>query len=338
MYLKNQKSRLRVWAVLLLLSILACAAAPVRAAGDVHSLEGDLSALNREQERLDSEIRSITAKIRDANGQITQIREELAMAKEEETARYEAMKTRIKYMYENGNTDFLEMLFTSASLADFIRRAEYISAITEYDRSALKELSEARRSIAEKEQQLTEERQNLDSLLAALDQKAAELNEKIHDTSAALETARKEAEEAQKALQKKIEAAAPPKETEPSHAQAAESYVPTATDLELFAALIECEAGSSNYEGMLAVACVVVNRMQHPGYPDTLRGVILQSGQFPPAHNGKVDRILKRGVKKACLQAAQDALNGKNNIGGCLSFRSAGSGHTGTVVGSNVFF
>ena len=89
---------------------------------------------------------------------------------------------------------------------------------------------------------------------------------------------------------------------------------------------------------MLAVASVVVNRMKHSNYPDTLRGVIFQSGQFPPAHNGKVDKILERGVKDSCLKAAQDALNGKNNVGDCLSFRSASSGHVGTIIGDNVFF
>ena len=115
-------------------------------------------------------------------------------------------------------------------------------------------------------------------------------------------------------------------------------YAASASDLELFAALIECEAGSTDYEGMLAVASVVVNRMKHKNFPNTLRGVIYQSGQFPPAHNGSVDKKLKRGVKESCLQAAQDALNGKNNVGSCLSFRAASTGHAGTIIGDNVFF
>ena len=88
----------------------------------------------------------------------------------------------------------------------------------------------------------------------------------------------------------------------------------------------------------LAVASVVVNRMKHPNYPDTLRGVIYQAGQFTPAHNGSIDRVLERGVKDACVQVANDALAGKNNVGDCLNFRSASSGHVGTVIGGNVFF
>ena len=112
----------------------------------------------------------------------------------------------------------------------------------------------------------------------------------------------------------------------------------TASDVELLAALLECEAGSSNYEALLAVGSVVVNRMKNRHYPDTVRGVIYQTGQFPPAHDGKVDKVLKRGVKDLCVQAAKDALAGKNNVGDCLSFRASSSGRDGIVIGDNVFF
>jgi spore germination cell wall hydrolase CwlJ-like protein len=78
--------------------------------------------------------------------------------------------------------------------------------------------------------------------------------------------------------------------------------------------------------------------MNSSHYPDTLRGVIFQSGQFPPATNGKLEQILESGVKDLCVTAAQDALSGKNNIGDCLQFRSKNSGHVGTVIGNNVFF
>ena len=71
----------------------------------------------------------------------------------------------------------------------------------------------------------------------------------------------------------------------------------SASELELFAALIECEAGSTHYEGMLAVASVVMNRVNHRYYPDTITGVIYQSGQFSPVASGKLDKVLKRGVK-----------------------------------------
>jgi spore germination cell wall hydrolase CwlJ-like protein len=73
-------------------------------------------------------------------------------------------------------------------------------------------------------------------------------------------------------------------------------------------------------------------------YPDTLNGVVYQSGQFPPATDGKVERVLQRGVKDFCIKAAIDAFNGKSNVGDCVQFRAASSGHSGTIIGDNVFF
>lgn len=354
MTFKHPKYRLRFLSTVLALSIMISLVAPVCATDDIHSLEqttedleNNLSSLNSELAQLDKEISSISSKIKDMNARIKTIQDELAIAKGEEESQYEAMKARIQYMYENGSTSFLEILCSASSLADFIKRADYFATVNEYDRAALKKITDTREAIAQKELQLTEEKENLTTLLAELDKKEAILQKQISDASselssytAKLDNARKEAQKAEAALKQEVKPVAPPKD-EPNNSGSSTSngeYTATASDLELFAALIECEAGSSDYEGMLAVASVVVNRMKHSSYPDTLRGVIFQSGQFPPAHNGKVDKILKRGVKDSCLKAAQDALNGKNNVGNCLSFRSAGSGHVGTVIGSNVFF
>lgn len=340
MIFKRKSGRLRFLSAILLLFMMAALMTPVYATDSIDSLENDLSSLNSELKKLDKEINSIASEISDMNVRIKTTQEELAIAKGKEEAQYAAMKTRIQYMYENGSTNLLEILLSASSLSDFIRRAEYFTAVSEYDREALEKITDTRNAIAQKELQLTEERENLNSLLKELDKKEAALKSKVQTTSSALEKARKEAKAAEDALKKKVDPVTPPKNESDNTRNPSVSgdYVPNASDLELFAALIECEAGSSYYEGMLAVASVVVNRMNHPSYPNTLRGVILQSGQFPPAYNGKVDRILQRGIKDSCLQAAQDALNGKNNVGPCLQFRSASSGHAGTVIGGNVFF
>ena len=351
---QNKKYNLCLLAIILSLSMMASLMTPVYATNDVDSLkqttedlEEDLSSLNSELKQIKKEINSIASEISEMNTRIKDTQNELAIAKGEEEAGYAAMKTRIQYMYENGSTSLLEILLSSTSLAEFIKRADYFSTINEYDRQAMEKLSDTRETISQKEAQLMEEKENLNALLDTLDKKEAALRSKISSTSSELDTytaklneARKNAENAEKALNSEVEPIAPSIEdtTDSSSSASNESYTATASDLELFAALIECEAGSTNYEGMLAVASVVVNRMNHSSYPNTLRGVIFQSGQFPPAHNGKVDKVLKRGIKNSCLQAAQDALNGKNNVGSCLSFRSASSGHVGIIIGDNVFF
>ncbi len=111
-----------------------------------------------------------------------------------------------------------------------------------------------------------------------------------------------------------------------------------ADEVTLLGALIQCEAGSGSYEGMVAVGAVVMNRVRSGAYPGSISGVIYQSGQFPPALNGSVANVAAGGVRSACLQAAREAINGTDNTNGALSFRSAASGYAGTVIGANVFF
>ncbi|MGN1156815.1 MAG: cell wall hydrolase, partial [Agathobacter sp.] len=131
---------------------------------------------------------------------------------------------------------------------------------------------------------------------------------------------------------KKAEAAAKQKAKE-------QAAVDKASDLELLAALIYCEAGAESYEAQLAVGACVVNRMKHRNYPDTIKEVIFQKNQFTPAGSGKVARVLLTGkTTSSCLKAAAAALAGEDNTGGCRSFRLASTGRKGIVYGKIVFF
>jgi spore germination cell wall hydrolase CwlJ-like protein len=209
----------------------------------------------------------------------------------------------------------------------------------------LNELAAISAEITEKEEQLLEDQKYLSSLQKDLDKKIDAASDELTDYKAKLKKAKEVAERLEEEAKKEVKPVVPEKEDsdngsdkESNNSSGGPLISATASDVELLAALLECEAGTSNYEALLAVGSVVVNRMKSRHYPDTVRGVIYQSGQFPPAHDGKVDRVLKRGVKDLCLTAAQDALAGKNNVGGCLSFRASSSGREGLIIGDNVFF
>jgi len=109
-------------------------------------------------------------------------------------------------------------------------------------------------------------------------------------------------------------------------------------DVTLLAALIQCEAGTQSYEGMLAVGAVVCNRIRSSRYPNTLRGVIYQRGQFGPARSGILARRLAGSIHSSCRRAAEAALGGADNVGGALHFQSVRSGIQGLVIGGHVFF
>lgn len=154
------------------------------------------------------------------------------------------------------------------------------------------------------------------------------------------EAARKAAEEKARAEAAEAEARAKsvPVETVQGEAMAA-----TVDETTLLAAVVQMEAGGQGYEGMLAVASVVMNRVNSGRYPNTITEVIYQRGQFPGAHNGILDRILSKGPRQDCIQVAQDALNGKNNAAGYLGFCSTRSSTykkypTYTLIGAHYFY
>lgn len=351
------------------------------------TLQNELSNLNTELATLSSEISQTAAQLESTAALVEQTKIELADAKAKEAAQYEDMKARIRYMYEAGNTHFLDLLFSSSCIADFLNKTDYFMAISEYDREMLGELAATHKLIAEKEAQLVTEQETLTTLKTSLDAKSTELNSKVTSTStdlskysSELERAKAAQAAAQAALERKIaeekaalEAA---QETmagndtsagsstsgsdtsgggsssggsssggsssggsKPPTTEGNGSYNATDEELTLFAAIIEAEAGSRDYEALLAVGSVVMNRIRSPRYPNTLNGVIYQSGQFSPTWNGALDKILKRGPAALCYTAARDALAGKNNIGSCLQFRWVGNtSHTGIIIGDNVFF
>ena len=105
--------------------------------------------------------------------------------------------------------------------------------------------------------------------------------------------------------------------------------------LKLLASIIFCEAGNQPYEGQVAVGAVVMNRVRSDAFPDTVREVIYQKGQFTPAGSGWLDRVVaSQGYTDSALQAAKDALAGQSPIGDCLYFDQ---GSQGKRIGAHSF-
>lgn len=96
----------------------------------------------------------------------------------------------------------------------------------------------------------------------------------------------------------------------------------TKAELRLMSAIINCEAGAESYQGKLAVGIVVMNRIKSKNFPNTLRGVIYQKGQFSPVRNGSLKKRLaqydagKTGSKqwKDCIRAAKAVLEGQSFV------------------------
>ena len=109
-------------------------------------------------------------------------------------------------------------------------------------------------------------------------------------------------------------------------------------DVQLLAALIQCEAGYECYEGQVSVGTVVMNRLRSGRYGNTIYSVIYAKSQFSPAGSGMVARVYAQGPKASCIQAAQEAMNGTSYVGNATKFRNIRSGYTGIVIGNHVFW
>ena len=87
-------------------------------------------------------------------------------------------------------------------------------------------------------------------------------------------------------------------------------------DVALLARLISAESRGEPYSGQVAVGAVVLNRMKHPSFPNTMSGVIYQKGAFSCLDDGQFNEP----VADSCYRAAQDALNGWDPSGGAIYY------------------
>lgn len=87
-------------------------------------------------------------------------------------------------------------------------------------------------------------------------------------------------------------------------------------DYELLARVISAEARGEPYSGQVAVGAVILNRVEHASFPNTISGVVYQSGAFTCMSDGQINQP----VSSSAYQAASDALNGSDPSGGAIYY------------------
>lgn len=318
----------------------------------IEELAGKISAKKQEIEEKQAEVAAKQDEVQEAI-------EELAYAEEVAAQQYVDMKKRIQYMYENGSNSLLMAMLSSDSISDFLSRAEYIESISSYDRQQLLRYQETAKDVAEKKATLENEQAMLEDEKNALDQAMSELTaleeateEKKGQVSAAItntqntltqsasdledakaiadelaaQIEKEKAYEQQLEQQKAAEDAARIAAIKAAEAEnnAAPVISDSLSDQELLAALIYCEAGGEIYDGQVAVGCVVMNRVRSSSFPNTVSGVIYQSGQFSPVASGRLATVLGNGLTTdSCRNAASTVLAGNLPYPDFLYFRSA---------------
>lgn len=151
-------------------------------------LEASKADLANYVAELDANLQKIQAKIDELKRMISEKEEqieiktqELEEALEVQQAQYEAMKTRIRFMYERGDTLFLELILGSGSFGEMLNKADYIEMLSSYDRKMLDEYVAYAEYVALCREGLEEEKKVLDEAKIAVEEEEASLNELIAD-------------------------------------------------------------------------------------------------------------------------------------------------------------
>lgn len=186
--------------------------------------EKELSALEDEKddllvsiEKLDKKMENVSERLDEVNENYTTASTELdeltaalTLAEQDEASQYETMKKRIKYMYENGNQGYLDIILSSKSVGDFLNRVEYVNKITAYDNKMLKEYKNTKNEVTERKEAAQEKKNQLEILQEEVELEQDNLQslsekkqKKLEDYTTSIDEKSDEAQAYQEEIEKK---------------------------------------------------------------------------------------------------------------------------------------
>ena len=286
------------------------------------SLKKTLDELNAQLTQVSDNLASLERQISDKEQEIADTREALRLAREKEASQHDSMEKSLRYMYERGEPNILDVLVSSGSFSALLNAATYIQGILEYNDRMLDDFIENREFIESEQARLEEEdaqlkdlqqqarleKERIDGLIEETSRKMSEYAGQIseaEEAAAAYERELQRLDEDLETLKKKLaEEIAMAQRAAAAAKRDISEVVFEEGDRYLLANLIYCEAGGEPYEGKLAVGAVVINRLLSSVYPDTVVGVIYQRNQFSPVRSGRLDLALANNrATESCYRA-----------------------------------
>lgn len=127
-----------------------------------------IKELDKELNKLSNEIDGLNQNIDIAKVDLKKVQDDLADARKKEADQYDIMKKRIKYMYENGDTSYIELILESDNIAEALNQVEYMTKLTEYDNSLLDKYIQLKNEVTKKEKEEKDKLAKLKDLKSAL--------------------------------------------------------------------------------------------------------------------------------------------------------------------------
>lgn len=157
----------------------------------IGDLQGEQGEVNQEMKSVNGELVETIASVNLLEEEIAQKEVEIEkatadyeVAKADEEAQYEAMKIRIKFMYERGEIDYVDLFVKASSFSDMLNKAEYIEKLYQYDRELLIKFQEIKQKVADLKEQLEIEQSELEASKGELEEEKAALEDQLAELKA----------------------------------------------------------------------------------------------------------------------------------------------------------
>lgn len=164
----------------------------------LEEIDEQLGDLESEQQGLQDEMSELEAQIIDMMTSISILEDEIAVKQEEiaqaesdlevaiqdEQNQYEAMKLRIQFMYEHGDSSYLDILMNATSMKDVLNKADYIEQLYVYDRNLLTQYQETRAMVEELKEALEIEHSELEAIMAGYEEEKLGMEETMSELEA----------------------------------------------------------------------------------------------------------------------------------------------------------
>lgn len=167
---------------------------------ELSNVQSEINKINNKKEKVEEEIDSLTDElteillnidvlkddIKNKENEVKEAEEEYEKRKEEEDAQYDLMKMRIKYLYEAGETTYLETLMSSESVTDALNKVDFSTKIYESDKKLFDKYKEAKELAEQSKIQLETEMSELEELKTELEENEKSLESKIEQKKAVI--------------------------------------------------------------------------------------------------------------------------------------------------------
>ena len=154
--------------------------------GEKSDLESYVTSLDQNLDSIQTKIDNLKTMITSKEAQIETTEKQLKEATEKQEQQYTAMKERIKFMYEQGDTYYLELLLGASSYSDMINKADYIQQLSDYDDQKLKEYATTKQYIEACKKDLDAEKVVLEQAKSSVETEEASLQSLISDKQSEL--------------------------------------------------------------------------------------------------------------------------------------------------------